>query len=277
MPDEPGSPEAEGITTVKQVEASAPAEPENAAEPSGGDADKSARFRNPDGTLDGEKAAKAWGELQTKLDAQGNEVGELRKAYADAEAFYESEYVNDPDNPGQAVHKSVLDNRQSQSDQPPSGGQLTKDEINEKLRDMIDLQPDEFLKLSVALASNELRAEQAVFTDPASQKIVGDYPDVEPRARDLARQLKIPLKQAFTQALGEKMLAAAAGGDATSSPKVDLRQLTNAGRTYLGPEGTTLESKEKSTLTSQEIEAGKKLGYTAEQLEPFSNKNWENH
>ena len=277
MDDETGGPAAdEGITTVKQVEASAPAEPENAAEPSGGDADKFARFRNPDGTLDGEKAAKGWGELQTKLDAQGNEVGELRKAYAEAEAFIQSEYVTDPADSGKVVHKSVLENRQPQPDQPSSGGKLTKAEINEKLRDMIDLEPDEFLKLSTALARNELRAEQAVFTDPATQKVVSDYPDIQPRAQELARQRKIPLNEALQQALGEKMLAAA-GEDATPPPKVDLRLLSNAGRTFMAPEGTTPESKPKSTLTPQEIEAGKKLGYTAEQLEPFSNKNWENH
>ena len=278
MSDEPGSPEAEGITTVKQVEASAPAAtPENAAEPSGIGVDKHAKFRGPDGALDGEKIVNSYDELQAKFDEQGNEVGKLRKDYADAEAFYQSEYVVDPDNPGQEIHKSVLEHRQSQSDQPPTGGKLTKAEINEKLRDMIDLEPEEFLKLSTALARNELRAEQAVFADPATQKVVDDYPDIQPRAQELAQQRKIPLNEALQQALGEKMLAVAAGGDATPPPDVDLRRLTVAERTFMPSKGTTPEPKEKSTLTSQEIEAGKIVGYTAEQLEPFSNKNWENH
>lgn len=275
MPDEPSGPVDEGITTTPQVEAPAPAHPENAAEPSGGGADEFAMWRNPDGTIDGEKAAKGHREVQTKFGKQSVEVGDLRKEVADYQAVFQAEYVVDPDNAEKWVHKSALEQRQSQPEQPPPSGQLTKDEINEKLRDMMVDEPDEFLKLAARLAGNERRTEDAVFANPEAQKIVSDYPDVRPRAEELVRQGKIPLDVAFKQALGEKMLAAAGGGDATQpTPTVNLDKLNNAARTFMGPKGTTPEPEAKTELTPDQIARAKRHGIDPKELEAFSDPAW---
>jgi hypothetical protein len=281
----PGDPSIQDGNSPPTSDATPPAQADTGGDvtPSGGEpTDVLAQFRDAGGNLDGDRLAnelKRKSDLETLYGRQSNELGELRQTKSQYDAFLAAEYVEDPDNPGEPIHRSVLDARKAAPAQPGDGN-LSEEEIAERLRDLRDEDELAYHRLMLDTAKREVLAElgqrDAVYTSPATQKILNEHPDVRPRAEQIANEEGIPLDRAFKLAVGEKMIEAAGGATPSApTPSVNLGNLLTRGRTFMGPQGKPPEEKPKSNLTDAQIARIKQMyGPDADlsQFEPYADK-----
>lgn len=277
MDNEPvGGPEG---TTVDPNQVAPPEPDVNATPPAQSDTDALAQFIGDDGTLDKAKLQqelKNYGELQSEHGRQSNEVGDARKQIDRYKEFVNAQFVDDPQNPGTPIHKSELVARERTA----QGGQLNNEQIDERLRELMDEHPDQYTEMMLEAATTQaverMTQREQAFSSPAAKEILAKHPDIRPLAERIAQERRIPIDSALKEAIGEKFLNFASGDNAPGItlpvPPVNLGSLTTPSRTFMAPGGTIPEQKPKSNLTEAQIAAGKRMGLTTEQMEPHADE-----
>jgi len=226
-----------------------------------------------------EQIAQIYVDLETQYGKTTNELGDVRGERDAYSARYNADYVVNPDDPkGEPILKLELESRQAaQPQQQP--GQLSQDEIDDRIRTMIDEKPQDFVNLTVDMAERRIRegnsVRDAAFSTPAATKVLTEHPDIGPRAERIALEMNVPLESALHMAAGEKMMGSAPGGDATAitppAPQVNLGGLKTPNHTFMGPHGKIPEAEPKTNLTPEQIARGKEMwNLTAKQMERYA-------
>ena len=222
-----------------------------------------------------EEIAKIYVDLEKQHGTTTNEVGALR-VYKD---HYNSKYMVDPNNPdGEPIHRGEYEAQQAA--QPPrQEGQLSDDELADKMREFQDEDPVGYHNMEVQAATQEFQKAQATrnaaFATPEATKVLTDHPDVGQRAEQISIDMNIPLESALHMAYGEKEMGSAPGGNQPAitppGPQVNLAGLTTKERAFMGPQGRIPETELKSKLTPEQIARGKEIwGLKPEQMERFA-------
>ena len=181
--------------------------------------DKYARFRGYDGNLDGERVLESYKELERDHGRLGNEVGQLRHAARQWEAWADED--NSQAQPQVANQKEAIEIIREQWDENPM---TVLDAYGKMVEDRL---------------INRMARRKEAFSDP----LLDEHPDVKNAAMQLSSEHGLDPEVAINIVLGQKVRNAVSqatagnGGPSQSQPGAPSHQTS-----FIQPAGTPIQT-----------------------------------